>query len=334
MKNKHFLIYTVTSDYGKKEGSSRMRMRSPKNSKKEEEDYSEEERETEDEREDKDYEPQSGDDHEETGESSEGEATASSEEDCQETSGLSPAKAITNLKRKRDPRKRRRDDEDDRKRKREDDSGRRRERRNDNEKRRRDDDEKRRRDDDDTEKRKSVKRSSSSSNNSSNNSNTTDAGDDDRKKRMKRDDVDNNEVKHPAVKSKEKDDSQGKEKKAEPEAAPEPGAAVVINKGKQEPKMFNDRNVDLDLFNSDPNNVISQKIKVSNTLIVTCRNIDATENARNAGFANDYAALTFQRKVGKDEKMFEFVIPLHVAPAIKKAIEHIIEKNPKYFRSD
>lgn len=100
--------------------------------------------------------------------------------------------------------------------------------------------------------------------------------------------------------------------------------------GKKETPIFNDRNVDLDLFNSSPNNVVAKKVKVANNLIVTCRNIDQIEGARGSGLSYDFAALTFQRKTAND-KMFEFVVPLGLAPAIKNAIDHIIEKNPKFF---
>ena len=101
--------------------------------------------------------------------------------------------------------------------------------------------------------------------------------------------------------------------------------------GKKEPPTFNDRNVDLDLFHSSPTNVIARKVKVSSNLIVTCRNIDQIEGARSGNVGYDFAALTFQRKTNND-KMFEFVVPLALAPRINEAIDHIIEENKKFFK--
>lgn len=101
--------------------------------------------------------------------------------------------------------------------------------------------------------------------------------------------------------------------------------------GKKEAPTFNDRNVDLDLFHSSPTNVIARKVKVSSNLIVTCRNIDQIEGARSGNVGYDFAALTFQRKTNND-KMFEFVVPLALAPRINEAIDHIIEENKKFFK--
>lgn len=101
--------------------------------------------------------------------------------------------------------------------------------------------------------------------------------------------------------------------------------------GKKEVPAFNDRNVDLDLFHSSPTNVIARKVKVSSNLIVTCRNIDQIEGARSGSVGYDFAALTFQRKTNND-KMFEFVVPLALAPRITEAINHIIEENKKFFK--
>ena len=137
-----------------------------------------------------------------------------------------------------------------------------------------------------------------------------------RKESKNRDKEENSKNKDKEENSKNKEDNS---KEAENE-----------KKGKKETPIFNDRNVDLDLFNSSPNNVIAKKVKVANNLIVTCRNIDQIEGGRGAGLSYDFAALTFQRKTAND-KMFEFVVPLALAPAIKNAIDHIIEKNPKFF---
>jgi len=98
---------------------------------------------------------------------------------------------------------------------------------------------------------------------------------------------------------------------------------------KKETPIFNDKNVDFDLFNSSPSNVVSRKIKVSNNLMVTCRMIDQTEGKSSLTY--DYAALTIQRKTA-NEKMFEFIIPLSLTPRIIEAMKIIVDENKKFFK--
>ena len=100
-------------------------------------------------------------------------------------------------------------------------------------------------------------------------------------------------------------------------------------KGKKETPVFNDKNVDIDLFHSSPSNVVARKIKVSNNLMVTCRNIDQIDGAKQVGY--DFAALTFQRKTAND-KMFEFIVPLALSTRIVEAIQHIVQENKKFFK--
>ena len=95
--------------------------------------------------------------------------------------------------------------------------------------------------------------------------------------------------------------------------------------------MFSDKNVDLDLFHSSPTNVVSTKVKISPNLIMTSRNIDQLDGAKANGQMYDFAALTFQRKINNG-KLFEFVIPLGLAPKCLQAIQHIIDKNEKFFK--
>lgn len=99
--------------------------------------------------------------------------------------------------------------------------------------------------------------------------------------------------------------------------------------GKKETPTFNDKNVDIDLFHSSPSNVVARKVKVSNNLMVTCRNIDQIDGAKHVGY--DFAALTFQRKTAND-KMFEFIVPLALSTRIVEAIQHIVQENKKFFK--
>jgi hypothetical protein len=98
---------------------------------------------------------------------------------------------------------------------------------------------------------------------------------------------------------------------------------------KKEPALFNDKNLDYNLIENDANNVISRKIKVSNNLLITCKMIEGSGEGK-GGLTYDYAALTFQRKT-KDEKSFDFNMPLSLCPSIIRALTHIIEDNPKFF---
>ncbi len=100
---------------------------------------------------------------------------------------------------------------------------------------------------------------------------------------------------------------------------------------KREPPVFNDKNVDYNLFNDAPENVMARKIKISNTVLVTCKMIDAITGGANAGLSYDYAALTFMRKI-QNQKAFEFNLPLSLTPNIIEALKLIMKDNPKFFK--
>lgn len=110
------------------------------------------------------------------------------------------------------------------------------------------------------------------------------------------------------------------------ETSPAPGGS---KKSLKKPELFNDSNLDFDLFKSSPTNVVSRRIRVASNLIVTCRMISQAGN----NLSYDYAAITFQRKT-QNEKMFEFVIPLNLTPRIVQAMQYIIAENPKFFDSE
>lgn len=99
---------------------------------------------------------------------------------------------------------------------------------------------------------------------------------------------------------------------------------------KKEVPLFNDKNVDYNLFNDAPENVMARKIKISNTVMVTCKMIDAISGGAN-GLSYDYAALTFVRKI-QNAKAFEFNLPLTLVPSIIEALKLIVKDNPKFFK--
>jgi len=105
---------------------------------------------------------------------------------------------------------------------------------------------------------------------------------------------------------------------------------VKTKKGKKEAPLFNDKNLDYNLFSSDPDNVVPKKIKVSNSVLVTCKMIEAGAEAKNGGLAYDYAALTIQRKT-KADTCFEFNLPLSLTPNLIQALKLIMKDNPRFF---
>lgn len=100
---------------------------------------------------------------------------------------------------------------------------------------------------------------------------------------------------------------------------------------KRETPVFNDKNLDYNLFNDAPENVMARKIKISNTVLVTCKMIDAITGGATGGLSYDYAALTFMRKI-QNQKAFEFNLPLSLAPNIIEALKLIMKDNPKFFK--
>lgn len=119
------------------------------------------------------------------------------------------------------------------------------------------------------------------------------------------------------------------EKKHEPVQTEEKKEKETKGGKKKELPIFNDKNVDVDLFHSSPNNVVARKIKVSSNMMVTCRMIDQAESKGNISY--DYAAMTLQRETA-NKRMFEFVMPLGLAPRIITAMQIIIEENKKFFK--
>jgi len=122
------------------------------------------------------------------------------------------------------------------------------------------------------------------------------------------------------------------EKKPKECEKPSKVAKVTTFTGKKKPELppFTDKDVDIDLYHASPTNVVPVKIKVSNNLIVSCRNVDQAESKN---ITYDYAAITIQKKTGND-KMFEFIMPLSLTPRIISALKLIIRENTKFFEPE
>ena len=96
---------------------------------------------------------------------------------------------------------------------------------------------------------------------------------------------------------------------------------------KKNPIIFNDGNVDVNLYTLEAQNIVKKKIKISSNLMILSQII---ENWDNKNYNQEYAALTIQRKL-KDGKAFEFNVPLNLAYSLQNAIQIIIDHNPKFF---
>lgn len=100
-------------------------------------------------------------------------------------------------------------------------------------------------------------------------------------------------------------------------------------KKEKEVPMFNDKNVDYNLYHEAPENVATKKIKLSSNVILMCKMIEATGEQR--GLTYDYAALSIIRKT-KNNKAYEFNLPLTIAPNLVKGIELIMQENKHFFQ--
>lgn len=97
---------------------------------------------------------------------------------------------------------------------------------------------------------------------------------------------------------------------------------------KKEPRKFNDRNVDYNLFENDPCNVITKKCKLNNTLLMICKMVDGTD-ARGNGY--EHAALVFEKK-SKNDNVFEFSVPLSVIPNMIEGLQLMMKDNARFFK--
>ena len=125
----------------------------------------------------------------------------------------------------------------------------------------------------------------------------------------------------------EKKKKPNQNEKKHPTVDPIPGSSTGGKKGKKIDLVFDDTNVDLNLNNSDPANVTSRRVQLANNLIMMSKMIHQSSN----NLPYDYAALAFQRRTGKDNKLFEFLLPLSLIPRIQQGLTYLIKENDKFF---
>jgi len=99
--------------------------------------------------------------------------------------------------------------------------------------------------------------------------------------------------------------------------------------GKKEPKMFNDKNCDIDLFDSDPDKIVNKKIRINSSLIMSCKTMEAVSGN---GGQIEWAAILFEKKM-KDGRSYDFNTSLACAPHLIEGLKAIMKANPKYFRA-
>lgn len=102
--------------------------------------------------------------------------------------------------------------------------------------------------------------------------------------------------------------------------------------GKKEKKVvvYNDKNVDFNLYNEAPEHIKNVKIKISSNILLMCRMIEAGGSS-SKGLSYDYAAMSFVRNSKDGKNPFEFNLPLSLAPNILKGIQLLVKNNPKFF---
>ena len=101
-------------------------------------------------------------------------------------------------------------------------------------------------------------------------------------------------------------------------------------KPKKESPIFNDKKIDLNLFDNDPENVVEKRIILNKSTILMCKNTEASTAGNAPNF--DFAALVFQKKT-KDSRAFEFTLPMSLTGRLIEGLQYIVKENPKFFKA-
>ena len=101
---------------------------------------------------------------------------------------------------------------------------------------------------------------------------------------------------------------------------------------KKSPILFDSGRVDFNLDTENPNNIIQKTVQISTGLKMTCKMLAGATMSSGKVSYPDWAALIFQKKI-KDEKCFEFNLPLKDAPKIVEGLKFLISENKKFFNS-
>ena len=105
----------------------------------------------------------------------------------------------------------------------------------------------------------------------------------------------------------------------------EENSSKIAKTGKEQ-KMFNDKNVDLDLH-KNLDSIISRRIRLNGNYILTCR---TNQMQTSDGLTIDYASVVFEKRQ-RDGRLFEFQFPLDITGKVIEGLKEIMKNNPKYF---
>ena len=93
-------------------------------------------------------------------------------------------------------------------------------------------------------------------------------------------------------------------------------------------KRYNDSNAKYNLYHEAPENIVECKVKVSSSCYIMSKMIEA--NGETKGLTYDMASLVICRKM-KNGNVFEFTLPLNIAPHIRTAISYLMKENTHFF---
>lgn len=95
---------------------------------------------------------------------------------------------------------------------------------------------------------------------------------------------------------------------------------------------FDSGKVDFNLHTEDPTNINNRTVQISSGLKMQCKMMSGLQSFTTKINYPDWAALAFIKKI-KDDKVFEFNVPLKDAPKIMEGIKLLIKENPRFFDS-
>lgn len=91
--------------------------------------------------------------------------------------------------------------------------------------------------------------------------------------------------------------------------------------------LFDDSNVDYNLYCEAPENIVEKKVMLSNNLLIVSKMMEA---AGDKGQTYEYPAISFQRKL-RSQKAYTFNLPLNMIPTLIKGLKMIMNDNQTYF---
>lgn len=98
---------------------------------------------------------------------------------------------------------------------------------------------------------------------------------------------------------------------------------------KKQPAEYDDSNVNKTFKIGCPQSVKPLKVSLNNNYMLACKMIQANENTK-GGLSYDYAGLLLLRRT-KENKAYEFNMPLSLAPIMLESLQYIMNENKHFF---